>query len=634
MSIKLSDEILQSVEKPSRYTGNELNSVHKDPGQVDIRFAFCFPDVYEIGMSHLGMKILYHLLNERTDTYCERVFAPWVDMEAKMRENRIPLFTLETQDPVKNFDFIGFTLQYEMSYTNIINMLDLAGVPPVSSQRTKGHPFVCAGGPCAYNPEPLADIIDFFMMGEGEEIINEVMDAYTVWKREGIGREDFLRRIMKIEGIYVPQFYDVTYNPDNTINKISPKSEQYPSRIKKRIIKDLDRIYYPDKFVVPFTDIVHDRIMLELFRGCTRGCRFCQAGFIYRPVRERTSEKLLEMAKKLEKSTGYEEISLTSLSTSDYTGLEKLSSALINEMEQKKVNLSLPSLRIDSFSLDLMEKAQKVRKSGLTFAPEAGTQRLRDVINKGVTEDDLIHSVTTAFHGGWSGVKLYFMLGLPTETFDDIDGIAQLASKVVDAYMGVPKANRGKGLNVTVSTSSFVPKPFTPFQWEPQDTIDVLREKQIFLKGKIKSRFISYNWHESKLSLLEAIFARGDRKTGKVLLKAWEKGCKFDSWGEHFKFEAWMEAFKECGLDTAFYANRKRSYDEIFPWDHIDIGVSKKFLMKENQKAYQEELTANCRLSCSGCGAGVFESGVCSDRGQASGINTGFPDLPGGEVHD
>lgn len=563
-------------------------------------------------MSHLGMKILYHLLNERQDTYCERVFAPWVDMEAKMRENGIPLFALESKDAIKDFDFIGFTLQYEMSYTNILNMLDLAGVPVLSSQRNDRHPLVCAGGPCAYNAEPLADIVDFFMLGEGEEIINEVMDVYASCKKEHASREDFLHRIASIEGVYVPGFYDVSYNQDGTVSQIRPVSEVYPQKVKKRIIKDLDRTYFPDKLVVPYTGIVHDRIMLELFRGCIRGCRFCQAGFIYRPVRERSAEKLLELASKLESSTGYEEISLVSLSTSDYTKLEKLTEGLIEEMEPRKVNFSLPSLRIDSFSLDLMEKAQKVRKGGLTFAPEAGTQRMRDVINKGVTEEDLINSVTLAFNGGWSGVKLYFMIGLPTETFEDIEGIATLGTKVVDAYMGVPKEKRGKGLSVGISTSSFVPKPFTPFQWEAQDSMELLREKQKFLKGKIRSRFISYSWHDPELSFLEAVFARGDRRLGKVLVKAWEKGCKFDSWGEHFKFDVWMEAFKECGLDPAFYANRRRGEDEVLPWDHIDIGVSKKFLLNESKKAYRGELTSNCRSGCTGCGAAAFGEGMCN----------------------
>lgn len=613
MAIKMIDDILQNVEKPSRYTGNEWNSVIKDPAKVNIRFAFCFPDVYEIGMSHLGMKILYHLLNEREDTYCERVFAPWVDMEQKMRENKIPLFALESQDPIGSFDFIGFTLQYEMSYTNIINMLDLAGVPIWSRERQEGHLFVCAGGPCAYNPEPLADVVDFFMMGEGEEIICEVMDVYAQWKEQKLLREEFLRRIAAIEGIYVPSFYEVTYHEDGTIQQCKPKEAGFPLKIKKRIIKDMDQAYFPDRIVVPFTGIVHDRIMLELFRGCTRGCRFCQAGFVYRPVRERTAEKLLELSDKLVNNTGYEEISLASLSTSDYTQLQDLTGELIENMADRKVNLSLPSLRIDSFSLDLMEKAQKVRKAGLTFAPEAGTQRLRDVINKGVTEEDLIHSVTLAFHGGWNGVKLYFMIGLPTETLEDVEGISVLGNKVVQAYMNIPREKRGKAVSVTVSTSSFVPKPFTPFQWEPQDTMDTLREKQKFLRDKIKSKSkaLSYNWHDPELSMLEAVFARGDRRTGEVLVKAWQKGCRFDSWGEHFKFDAWLEAFRECGVDPAFYANRRRNKDEILPWDHVDVGVSKKFLWQENEKASKGELTKNCRMDCSGCGAAAFGGGIC-----------------------
>jgi len=609
--MKINDEILRSVEKPSRYTGNEWNQVNKDIAGLKTRFAFCFPDVYEVGMSHLGMRILYHLINERDDTYCERVFAPWVDMEQRMRENSIPLFALESKDAVKDFDFLGFTLQYEMSYTNILNMLDLAGVPIRSSERTKGHPFVCAGGPCAYNPEPLSDIMDFFILGEGEEVINEVLDEYRKWKNSSTSREAFLDSISAIEGVYVPQFYYVEYNTDGTIAGIKPKDSKYPEKIRKRIVKDLDKVFYPEKIIVPFTDIVHDRIMLELFRGCIRGCRFCQAGFIYRPVREKSAERLHDLAGKLVENTGYEEISLTSLSTSDYTQLRDLTEGLIDEMEKKKVNLSLPSLRVDSFSLELMKKAQEVRKSGLTFAPEAGTQRLRDVINKGVTEEDLLNSVSIAFEGGWSGVKLYFMLGLPTETFDDIDGIADLGNKVVKAYMDTPKEKRGKGLRVTVSTSSFVPKPFTPFQWEAQDTIEVLREKQKYLKNKIRSKYISYSWHDPELSFLEAVFARGDRKTGEVLIKAWEKGCKFDSWGEHFKFKEWLDAFQECGVDPAFYANRKRTLDEILPWEHIDIGVSRKFLERENKRAYKGELTPNCRISCSGCGAAVFGESLC-----------------------
>lgn len=611
MSIKLSDGLLKSVEKPSRYTGNEWNCIIKDPQKVNIRFAFCFPDTYEIGMSHLGMKILYHLLNERDDCYCERVFAPWTDMEARMRENNIPLFALESKDAIKNFDFAGFTLQYEMSFSNIVNMLDLAGIPLTTAARGAGDPFVCAGGPCAYNPEPLADIVDFFMMGEGEEIINEVMDAYGRWKGTGRSREAFLEDIAGIEGIYVPSFYKFSYKEDGTIESFIPLKEDYPVKITKRIIKDMDKAYYPEKIIVPYTDIVHDRIMLEIFRGCIRGCRFCQAGFIYRPVREKSHERLIELAQKLEESTGYEEISLTSLSTSDYTSLNELTSGLMCEMEEKKVNLSLPSLRIDSFSLDLMEKAQKVRKGGLTFAPEAGTQRLRDVINKGVTEEDLLKAVSLAFNGGWSSVKLYFMLGLPSETLEDVDGIAGLAYKVVNEYKNTPIQKRGKGLNVTVSTATFVPKAFTPFQWEAQDDRENVNKKQMFLKDRMRSKQITYNYHENKLSLLEAVFARGDRRICRVLLRAWELGCKFDGWGEHFKYDAWMRAFEECGIDPYFYATRKREYDEILPWDHIDVGVSKKFLINESKKALEGKITPNCRTACGGCGAGSFESGIC-----------------------
>lgn len=612
MAVILADKYLKNVEKPSRYTGNEWNSVYKDPKDVNIRFAFCFPDSYEVGMSHLGMKILYHLLNEREDTYCERVFAPWIDMEEVMRKNNIPLYGLESKDPIREFDFIGFTLQYEMSFTNILNMLDLAGVELLSKDRKESDPFVCAGGPCAYNPEPLAEFVDFFMLGEGEEIINEVMDAYNDWKGKGLSRQDFLEAIVKIEGIYVPSFYAVSYNEDGTISEFTPNKPEYPEKIKKRIIKDMDKSYFPDKIIVPYTDIVHNRIMLEVFRGCIRGCRFCQAGFIYRPVREKSHETLIDLAKRLEENTGYEEISLTSLSTSDYSSLEDLTGGLLEEMEKKMVNLSLPSLRIDSFSLDLMQKAQKVRKSGITFAPEAGTQRMRDVINKGVNEEDLLNAVSLVFNGGWSTIKLYFMMGLPTETLDDIAGIADLGRKVVEQYKAVPKEKRAKGLTVTVSTSSFVPKAFTPFQWEPQDSMETLREKQMFLKDKIKQvKQITYNYHDNKTSFLEAVFARGDRRVCSVLLKAFKLGCKFDGWGEHFKFDLWMQAFEECGVDPHFYANRRRDYDEILPWDHIDIGVSKKYLIRESKNAHEEKVTPNCRENCGGCGATTFKSGIC-----------------------
>lgn len=617
MSKLISDSILKSVTKPARYTGNEWNSVHKDVDKINIRFAFCFPDVYEVGMSHLGIKILYHLLNSKEDIYCERVFSPWDDMEEKMRQNDIPLFSLETHTPINQFDMLGITLQYEMSYTNIINMLDLGQIPIKSSQRTSEHPFISAGGPCAYNPEPLADIFDFFVMGEGEEVMIEIIDVYREWKNSGKERIDFLKEIAKIQGVYVPQFYNVEYNEDNTIKSFVPISGQYPKQIKKRIIADLDSVYYPEEFIVPYMEIVHDRTMLELFRGCIRGCRFCQAGMVYRPVRERSTEKLLELSDKLQESTGYEEMSLSSLSTSDFRDLEKLTNELIKRTKDKKVNLSLPSLRVDNFSMGLMEQIQKVRKSGLTFAPEAGTQRLRDVINKGVTEEDLNNSVSIAFNNGYNGVKLYFMMGLPTETMEDIEGIADLAYKVVDRYYEVPKEKRAKGLKITVSTSCFVPKAFTPFQWEAQDTVEQFNQKQQLLRGKIKNGKISYNWHDAKLSFLEGIFAQGDRRLTDVLIAAWEKGCKFDGWSDHFKYQLWMEAFEECGIDPHFYANRKKSFDEILPWDFIDVGVSKKFLVSENKKAYDETVTPNCRTNCAGCGVASFGGGVCFEKAES-----------------
>lgn len=614
MAVNLNDELLYKVSKPVRYLGNEINSVHKDSGKIDIRFAFCFPDVYEVGMSHLGMKILYHLLNEKENIWCERVFAPWPDMEDVMRKNNIKLFALESRDEIKNFDFVGFTLQYEMSYTNVINMLDLAGIPIAAKDRKHDDPFVIFGGPCAYNPEPLWEIADIFVMGEGEDVTLEILEKYEEWKSRGGDREEFLKSISQIRGVYIPSFYDVEYNADGTIKRFFPIDDNYPATISKRIIKHMDDAYYPDKIIVPYMDIVHDRIMLEVFRGCTRGCRFCQAGFVYRPVREKSRKKILEDAEKLIASTGYEELSLTSLSICDYSDIQKMVTDLIEAHEKDKVGVSLPSLRIDSFSIDLANEIQKVRKTGLTFAPEAGTQRLRDVINKGVTEENLMDSATASFKSGWSNIKLYFMIGLPTETFEDIEGIADLAYKVVDAYYSIPKENRKKGLNVTVSTSSFVPKPFTPFQWEPQDTMDQLREKQSFLKSKIKNKHITYNWHESPVSFLEAVLARGDRKLSKVIIDAWRKGCKFDGWAEYFNFDLWLEAFHDNGIDPAFYANRRREYDEILPWDHINIGVTKQYLINEHKKAMEGKLTEDCRIRCTGCGMTAFESkGVCFD---------------------
>jgi radical SAM family uncharacterized protein len=606
------DDILSKVTKPTRYMGNEYNMVVKEARQVDIRFAFAFPDVYEVGMSHLGLKILYHLLNERSDTYCERVFAPWLDMEEHMRKHDIPLFSLETKSSILDFDFLGFTLQYEMSYTNVLNMMDLAGIPLLGKDRNNRHPFVIAGGPCAFNPEPLAQFIDFFVLGEGEEVIHEILDMYKEWKKVGGDRESFLIKAASIPGVYVPAFYHVSYHDDGTVKKVEARRKEVPDKIVKRIVKDIERVYFPDKIIVPFMDIIHDRIMLEVFRGCTRGCRFCQAGMIYRPVREKSVEKLVELAEKLVKNTGYEEISLSSLSTGDYAELETLVKELISRLKDKRVSVSLPSLRIDSFAKEFIEEVQKVRKTGLTFAPEAGTQRLRDVINKGVTEDDLISSVEDAFSSGWTSVKLYFMIGLPTEEKEDLDGIAELTKKVREAYYrSVPKEARQKGLRVTVSTSSFVPKPFTPFQWVSQASMDELREKQAYLKNLLKLKNVSYNWHTPELSFIEAVFSRGDRKLGNVLLKAWEKGCKFDGWIEQFRFDEWMKSFEACKIDPSFYALRERKRDEIFPWDHIDVGVTKRFLLREYEKALRGEVTLDCRSGCVGCGITSLGKGAC-----------------------
>ncbi len=607
------DKILKEVQKPARYIGTEYNSVHKDLSEILIRFAFCFPDVYEVGMSHLGIKILYHLLNEQPDIYCERVFAPWIDMEEKMREQNIPLFSNETRTPVADFDIVGFTLQYEMSYSNIVNMLDLAGIPPLREERGEDMPFVYAGGPCAYNPEPLADIMDFYMIGESEEQMLEVMEAYRVWKRSGAPKLAFLESLLDIRGIYVPQFYTVTYNEDGTIASMEPNHPKAPKRVQKQFVRDMDAAYYPETMIVPYMEVIHDRITLELFRGCIRGCRFCQAGMLYRPVREKSPKRLLDLAQKLIDTTGYEEISMSSLSTSDYTGLKELTEGLLEMTVEKKINLSLPSLRIDSFSMELMQKVQKVRKSGLTFAPEAGSQRMRDVINKGVTEEDLMRSVSLAFAGGYSGVKLYFMIGLPTETAEDVKAIAHLAHKVVQAYRDTPRELRNKGLRVTVSASSFVPKPFTPFQWAAQDDIEALREKQHLIKNEIHDKAIVYNWHESTLSVLEGVFARGDRRLGRVLVRAQKLGVRFDAWQECFQYDLWMQAFREEGIDPWFYNYRERSYDEILPWEVIDPGVTRAFLERENEKAKRGELTPNCRSGCGGCGMKQFEGGNLCD---------------------
>lgn len=606
------EDILPRVEKPGRYVGNEWNSIHKSLDGINIRFAFGFPDVYEVGMSHLGMKILYHLLNEQKDIYCERIFAPWPDMEKEMRENNVSLFALESRDYIDKFDFIGFTLQYEMSYTNIVNMIDLAGLPVRSIERKEGQPFVIAGGPCAYNPEPLAGIVDLFAMGEGEELILEIMDAYRTWKSSGKSRIEFLKAAAAIKGVYVPSLYKVEYNADYTIKQVVTLDVAAPKKVEKRIVKTLKNLYFPDKIIVPYIEIVHDRIILEIFRGCTRGCRFCQAGMVYRPVREREMEELVAIADKLLLSTGYEEISLSSLSTGDYSRLQELVEKLMSKYQSSKVALSLPSLRIDSFSLKLIEEVQKVRKSGLTFAPEAGTQRMRDIINKGVTEEDLIKSVGSAFETGYNGIKLYFMIGLPTETMEDIEGIADLACKVLNRFNEVPKDIKPKYLNLTVAASSFVPKAFTPFQWVPQDRIETLIEKQKHLRAALKKKQATVNWHEPQVSYMEAVFARGDRRLHEVLIKAWELGCKFDGWDDHFRYSKWMEAFTHCGVDPEFYAYRMRDLDEILPWDHIDVGVSKEYLKREYNKSLKAELTEDCKVACTGCGIDLIEEGgVC-----------------------
>ncbi|MGN0794128.1 MAG: TIGR03960 family B12-binding radical SAM protein [Aristaeellaceae bacterium] len=606
------EAMLEKVQKAPRYTGGEMNTAVKGWDEAQLHFAFCFPDTYEIAMSHLGMKILYHGINRQPDMLCERVCMPWVDMKALMEQEEVPLFSLESRTPLSRFDVVGFTLQYEMSYTNILAMLRLGGIPLKSAERAEDAPIVVAGGPCAFNPEPLAYFIDAFMVGDGEEQILELNRVILEGRRAGLSRQDILKRLCAVRGVYVPSLYDVTYNGDGTIAAMRPNCPEAPERVLKAIITDLDATYYPTEIPVPYTEIVHDRIMLEIMRGCTRGCRFCQAGMLYRPVRERSLEHLVELATSLENATGYEDISLSSLSSGDYTCLAELIRELIRRMKDKRVSISLPSLRLDSILKDSLEETQKERKTSLTFAPEAGTQRLRDVINKGVTEADLIEKVRDAFRGGWSSVKLYFMMGLPTETDADLDGIADLARKVTAEYFAVPKAERAKGLRVTCSASVFVPKPFTPFQWEPQDTQDVVRRKQQYLRDRLREiKGVNFNYHESDLSYLEACFARGDRRMGDVLLRAFEKGCILDSWGEQFRYDAWREAFVETGVDPAFYAFRRREKDEIMPWDIIDCGVTKEYLWREKEKADRAVTTKDCRKGCNGCGLQRFK-GVCS----------------------
>lgn len=617
--LALSDEILLSVDKPARYIGGEVNSVMKDPEKVDIRFAMCFPDVYEISMSHLGLQILYDMFNRRDDVYCERVFSPWVDLDRIMREKNIPLFALESQDPVKDFDFLGITLQYEMCYTNILQVLELSRIPLHADERGEEDPIVIGGGPCAYNPEPLAVFFDLFYMGEGETLYDEIFDLYKENKKQGGSRKDFLEKAAELPGIYVPGFYEVDYKEDGTIAAFRPINSHAKPVITKELVMDMDSAPYIRKPVVPFIKVTQDRVVLEIMRGCIRGCRFCQAGNVYRPLREHSLEYLKDYANQMLKSTGHEEISLSSLSSSDYSKLEGLVNYLIEEFKGKGVNISLPSLRIDAFSLDVMSKVQDVRKSSLTFAPEAGSQRLRDVINKGLTEEVILKGAADAFHGGWNRVKLYFMLGLPTETVEDMEGIALLAEKVAETYYEeIPKSERHGKVQVVASSSFFVPKPFTPFQWAKMCTKEEFLERAYIVRNKFKEmlnyKSLKYNWHEADLTVLEGVLARGDRKVAAVVEEAYKNGALYDSWSEHFKNDIWMKAFETCGLSIDFYTTRERSLDEIFPWDFIDCGVSKKFLIREWNQAMEAQVTPNCRQKCSACGAMKFKGGVCFEN--------------------
>ena len=616
--LALSDDILLKIEKPARYIGNEVNSVMKDKNDIDVRFAMCFPDVYEIGMSHLGIQILYDMFNRFEDTWCERVYSPWPDLDAIMREKNIPLFALESQEPIRNFDFLGITIQYEMCYTNILQILDLSQIPLIATERTWNDPIVIGGGPCSYNPEPIADFFDIFYIGEGETQYRNLLDLYKKCRNDNISREAFLAEAAKLPGMYVPRFYDVSYNDDGTIQSFLPNRPDIPCTVVKEIVMDVTDTYYPEKPVVPFIKCTQDRVVLEIQRGCIRGCRFCQAGQLYRPVRERNVDMLKEYAIKMLNHTGYEEISLSSLSSSDYSHLEELVNFLIEQCQEKKVNISLPSLRIDAFSLDVMEKVQDIKKSSLTFAPEAGSQRLRNVINKGLTEEVILKGATLAFEGGWNRVKLYFMLGLPTETEEDIRGIAELSNKIAVAYYEtVPKEKRNGKVQIVASTSFFIPKPFTPFQWASQCTKEQFLEKAYTTKRAIMEQLnqksIKYNWHEADASVMEGILARGDRRLCEPILKAYKKGCIFDAWGEYYKHDVWLETFEECGIDIGFYTTRERSLDEIFPWDFIDCGVSKEFLKREWQRALNEQVTKNCKQQCNACGAAKFKCGICTE---------------------
>ncbi|MGE5559778.1 MAG: TIGR03960 family B12-binding radical SAM protein [Chloroflexota bacterium] len=599
------DRILPLVSKPARYVGNEWNSIHKDHDRVDVKVAFAFPDVYEVGMSHLGSKILYHEINRRADAVCERVFAPWIDMEALMRERGLPLFALESRRPVREFDIFAFTLQYEMTFTNILNMIDLAGLPLRSEARGPHQPLVIAGGPCAFNPEPLAPFIDAFAIGEGEEVIHDIIAAVKEAKRDGSGQADrdlLLLRLAAIEGVYVPRFYDVDYHAGGTVAAVRPNRPDVPAVVTKRIVRDLDAVDYPTEPIVPYMDIVHDRAMVEIFRGCTRGCRFCQAGQLYRPVRERSPEKVLELADRLVKATGHDELSLTSLASGDYTAIEPVLRQLLDRHGRERVSVSLPSLRVDAFSVALADLTQEVRRTGLTLAPEAGTQRLRDVINKNVTEADLVAATEAAFSRGWDTLKFYFMIGLPTETDADLDGIADLCGVVEGAYRRVTAGRKARPLRITVSTASFVPKSNTPFQWFGQVPVPELRRRQQYLGQRLKRRRVNYNWHDANLSFIEAVFARGDRRVADALEVAWRRGCRFDGWSEQFNFPVWLEAFTVTGVDPAFYANRDRSPGEVFPWQHVSPGVSRDYLYGEYERALSGVTTGDCRVgNCTLC---------------------------------
>ena len=613
--LALDDEILLNIEKPARYIGGEVNSVMKDKEKVDIRFAMCFPDVYEIGMSHLGIQILYDMFNRRGDTWCERVYSPWSDLDKVLREKNIPLFALESQDPVRDFDFLGITIQFEMCYTNILQILELSHIPLHASERTAADPFVIGGGPCTYNPEPLAEFFDIFYIGEGETVYDELLDVYKSWKGSGKSRKEFLEMAAQIEGLYIPSFYDPVYNEDGTLKSFSPNNVHAPAAVKKQVVMDVTDASYPMKPVVPFIKATQDRVVLEIQRGCIRGCRFCQAGMIYRPTRERNVDKLKEYARAMLKNTGHEEISLSSLSSSDYSELKELVTFLIDEFKGKGINISLPSLRIDAFSLDVMSRVQDIRKSSLTFAPEAGSQRMRNVINKGLTEEDILDGAGQAFEGGWSKVKLYFMLGLPTETEEDMREIARLSDRVARRYYEIPKEQRNGKCQITASSSFFVPKPFTPFQWAPMCTAEGYMRRAEIVKeefhAQLNRKSLKYNWHDAQVTVLEGVMARGDRKVGKVIEEAYRLGCLFDSWTESFRNELWIQAFENTGIDPSFYNLRERSEEELFPWDFIDTGVSRSFLRSEWERAVQETVTPNCRQQCSGCGAARFGGGIC-----------------------